>query len=50
MMFSQVLKSYRSSKQIHHPAIITNVDKDFSKKLDFKDKKFPIKVRDIHRI
>ena len=34
----------------HHPAIITNVDKDFSKKLDFKDKKFPIKVRDIHRI
>ena len=28
----------------------TKADKDFAKKLDFKDIKFPVKVRDIHKI
>ena len=27
---------------------ITKADKDFIKKLDFKDIKFPVKIRDIH--
>ena len=34
----------------HHPARITKADKDFAKKLDFKDIKFPVKVKDIHKI
>ena len=34
----------------HHPAKITKADKYFAKRLDFKDKKFPIKTRDIHKI
>ena len=34
----------------HHPARITKTDKDFAKKLDFKDTKFPVKVRHIHKI
>ena len=29
---------------------IPNADKDFPKKLDFKDIKCPVKVRDIHKI
>ena len=33
--------------QICSPARIT---KNFAKKLDFKDTKFPVKVRDIHKI
>ena len=33
----------------HHPARITKSDKDFPKKLDFKELKFPVKVRDIHK-
>ena len=32
------------------PAKITKSDKDFSKKLDFKEIKFPVKIRDIHKI
>ena len=32
------------------PARITKADKDFAKKLDFKDMKFPVKTRDIHKI
>ena len=28
----------------HHPARITKADEDFSKKLDFKDIKFPVKI------
>ena len=28
---------------------ITKVDKDFAKRFDFKDRKFPVKTRDIHR-
>ena len=31
-------------------ARITKAAKDFAKKLNFKDKKFPVKVRDIHKI
>ena len=34
----------------HNPARITIADKDFLKSLDFKDIKFPIKIRDIHKI
>ena len=34
----------------HPPARITKFDKDFVKKLDFKDIKFSVKVRDIHKI
>ena len=33
-----------------NPARITKADKDFTKKLDFKDIKFPVKIRDIHKI
>ena len=29
---------------------ITKIDKDFAEKLDFKDVKFPVKVRDIQKI
>ena len=31
----------------HHPARITKFDKDFAKKHDFEDIKFPIKISDI---
>ena len=34
----------------NHFARITKVDKDFAKKLDFRDIKFPVKVRYIHKI
>ena len=34
----------------HHPVRIAKADKDFVKKLDFKDIKFPTKIRDIHKI
>ena len=34
----------------HHPARITKADKDFVKRFDFKDIKFPVKTRDIHKI
>ena len=34
----------------HHPARITKADKDFEKRLDFKDMKFPVKIRGIHKI
>ena len=34
----------------HHPARITKDDKDFAKRLDFKDIKFPGKTRDVHEI
>ena len=34
----------------HHPARITKTYKDFAKKLDFKDIKFPVKIRGIHKI
>ena len=34
----------------HHPVIITKADKVFVKKLDFKDIKFQVKIRDIQDI
>ena len=34
----------------HNPRGITKADKDFAKKLDFKNIKFPVKIRDIHKI
>ena len=33
-----------------NPARITKANKDFAKKLDFEDIKFPVEVRDIHKI
>ena len=34
----------------HHSVKIKKTGKDFAKKLDFKDIKFPVKNRDIHKI
>ena len=34
----------------NHAARITKADKDFANRLDFKDIKFPVKIRDIHKI
>ena len=34
----------------HHTVRITKADKDFAKKLDFKDIRFPFKIRDIQQI
>ena len=34
----------------YNPRRITKADKDFAKRLDFKDIKFPVKIRDIHKI
>ena len=34
----------------NNPKKITKIDKDFAEKLDFKDVKFPVKVRDIQKI
>ena len=34
----------------HNPRRITKADKDFAKKLDSKDIKFPVKLRDISQI
>ena len=34
----------------HYPARITKADKDFAKRLDYKDIKFPVNIRDIHKI
>ena len=33
-----------------NPARIKKADKDFAKRLDFKDIKFPVKIRDNHKI
>ena len=33
-----------------NPRRITKADKDFAKRLDFKDIKFPVKIRDMHKI
>ena len=33
-----------------NPANITKANKEFTKKLDFKDIKFPVKIRDIQKI
>ena len=34
----------------HYPAIITKTDKDFAKRLDFKDIKFPVNIGDFYKI
>ena len=34
----------------HNPRRIIKVHKDFAKRLDFKGIKFPVKIRDIHKI
>ena len=34
----------------HDPSRITTAGKDFTKKIDFKDIKFPQKIRDNHKI
>ena len=34
----------------HHQVIIRKVGKLYGDKLDFKDIKFPVKIRDIHKI
>ena len=34
----------------HHLGTIAKADKDFTKNLNFKGKKFPVKVKDIHKI
>ena len=34
----------------HNPTRITKADKDFSKRINFKDIKFPVKTRDIYKI
>ena len=34
----------------HNPKTITKVDKDLAKKLDFKGIKFPVKIRNTHKI
>ena len=44
MMFSQI------HLVDHNTRRITKADKDFTKKIIFKDKKFPVKVRDINKI
>ena len=45
MVFGQIL-----NPADHHPARITKADKDFAKRLDFKDIKCLVKTRDIHKI
>ena len=44
-MFGQILKSSN-----HHIDCITKADKDFARRGDVKDKQFPVKIRDIHKI
>ena len=44
MMFSQIHLGDHNTRRI------TKADQDFTKKINFKDKKFPVKVRDIHKI
>ena len=45
MVFRQIITSCN-----HILAKITDVDKDFARKLDFKDKIFAIKIRDIYKM
>ena len=44
LVFIQIL-----NPEDHNPARITKAEKDFAKKLDFKDIKFPVKVRNMHK-
>ena len=34
----------------HNPRRITKSEKDFEKRLNFKDIEFPVKIRDLHKI
>ena len=34
----------------HHPTRITKADRDFPKKIHYKNIKLPVKIRDIHKI
>ena len=34
----------------HHPTRITKADRDFAKKIHYKNIKLPVKIRDIHKI
>ena len=34
----------------HHSARFTKADKDFARKCDFQDIKYPLEIRDIHKI
>ena len=45
MVFSQILQI--KARITHQPARITKADKDFSKRIDFKNIKFPVKARNI---
>ena len=47
--FKWCLVRHLSSEDCN-PKRNTKADKDFSKKIDFKDTKFLVKVRDIHKI
>ena len=47
--FKWCLVRYLSSAD-HHPVRNKKADKDFTKRLDFKDIKFLVKTRDIHKI
>ena len=42
--------SHRPNMTNHHPASITKAEKHFAKTLDFKDIRFPVKIRDIRKI
>ena len=42
--------SHRLNMTNLHPARITKAEKHFAKKLDFKDIRFPVKIRDIRKI
>ena len=47
--FKWSLVRYLNSED-HHKARITQADKEFGKKLAFKGIKFPVQIRDIHKI
>ena len=46
--FKRCLVRYLNTAD-HHPERFTKADKDFVKRLNFKDIKFPVKTRDIHK-
>ena len=50
----KMLKIFRLSQILTsadlNPARITKAEKDFTKRFDFKDIKFAVKVKDIHKI
>ena len=48
-IFYSSLKADHQSAD-YYPARITKANKNFAKRLDFKDIKFPVKIRDIHKI